>query len=126
MGLARRIATVLGLVVVSTFVSAHDVAAQPPKAQTFQIEWKKRTDPHLRPGIEGWVSNPTNYRVGSMLLKVQTIDAGSQVTAERKVWVYGHVPPSGRAFFVVPLVPSDTGNYRILVDAFDLIALESN
>jgi hypothetical protein len=125
MGLGR-IAAVLGILLAAAFLGAPDVAAQPPTPQTFQIEWKKRTDPHLRPGIEGWVTNPTNYRVGSMQLKVQTVDAANQVTAERKVWVYGHVPPTGRAFFVIPLAPSDSGNYRILVDSFDLIALESN
>jgi len=98
--------------------------AQRPTPQTFQIEWKKRTDPFQRPGLEGWVMNPSGYRVGSMLLKVETIGPDNKVGGERKIWVYGHVPAGGRAFFVVPLRPDDLENYRITVDSFDLISRE--
>ena len=122
MGFAARVT--MALVVVIGLVS--DVVAQSrPQPQDFKIEWKKRTDPFQRPGIEGWVANPSGYRVGSMQLKVETIDADNKVSAERKVWVYGHVPAGGRAFFVVPLQPDDRATYRITVDSFDLIALES-
>ena len=118
---------VLTCAVLATIVLAtgNDARAQPPVAGTFNIEWKKRTDPHLRPGLEGWVANPSNYRVGSMLLKVQTLEA-DRVAAERTVWVYGHVPPQGRAFFVVPIIPEDRYTYRITVDSFDLIAREGD
>ena len=59
-----------------------------------------------------------------MLLKVETLDSANQVTAERSVWVYGHVPAGGRAFFVVPLRPDDSETYRISVASYDLIARE--
>jgi hypothetical protein len=103
---------------------APDASAQRPVPETFQIEWKKRTDPWVRPGIEGWVHNPSNYRVGNMSLKLQTLDANNQVIGEKRIWVYGHVPAGGRSQFVVPLSRDDQATYRIVVDAFDLISQE--
>ena len=113
--------TLVGLLLVGI---APEASAQRPSADTFQIEWKKRTDPWVRPGIEGWVYNPSNYRVGSMSLKLQTLDGNNQVTSERRVWVYGHVPAGGRSSFVIPISRDDQAAYRIVVDGFDLIAQE--
>ena len=126
MGFAARV--VIGLVVITAAVSgvpSHAAAqAGHPRPHDFQIEWKRRTDPFQRPGLEGWVMNPSSFRVGSMLLKVETVDAENKVSGERKVWVYGHVPANGRAFFVVPLTPDDRASYRITVDSFDVISRE--
>lgn len=113
--------TLVALVLV---VVAPEASAQRPTAETFKVEWKRRTDPWVRPGIEGWVHNPSNFRVGSMSLKLQTLDANNQVVSEKRVWVYGHVPPGGRSSFVIPLSRDDQASYRIVVDAFDLIAQE--
>ena len=124
MGLGGRWIVALACASAVMFGATAVASAQRPDAQSFQIEWKKRTDPHLRPGIEGWVSNSSSYRVGSMLLKVETLDGANQVIAERSVWVYGHVPAGGRAFFVVPLKPDDNEIYRISISSYDLIARE--
>lgn len=124
MGLGGRFVVALLCAAAVTFGATSVASAQRVDPQSFQVEWKKRTDPHLRPGLEGWVSNSSNYRVGSMLLKVETLDGANQVTAERSVWVYGHVPAGGRAFFVVPLRPDDMETYRISVTSYDLIARE--
>ena len=123
MRLGGRLVVTLGAAIM-TFGVASVVSAQRPDPQAFQVEWKKRTDPHLRPGIEGWVSNSSSYRVGSMLLKVETLDSANRVTSERTVWVYGHVPAGGRAFFVVPLRPDDNETYRISIASYDLISRE--
>jgi hypothetical protein len=124
MGLGGRFVVALMCAAVTFGMTAIGSAQPRPDPKSFQVDWKKRTDPHLRPGIEGWVSNSSNYRVGSMLLKVETLDGANQVTAERTVWVYGHVPAGGRAFFVVPLRPDDNETYRISVASYDLIARE--
>jgi hypothetical protein len=116
---------IVGMLVTLAFlVAAPQASAQRPSPETFQIEWKRRSDPWVRPGIEGWVHNPSNYRVGSMSLKLQTLDASNQVVSEKRVWVYGHVPANGRSSFVIPLSRDDQTTYRIVVDAFDLIAQE--
>lgn len=95
-----------------------------PTPQSFEVEWKRRTDPHLRPGIEGWVHNPSGYRVSSVQLRVQVVEA-DRVVSEKNTWVYGHIPAGGRGFFVIPLAPDDRATYRIVVDSFDLISRES-
>lgn len=134
MAIIRRVTTVLALA--SLFSGwATTAAAQSasipsrstarPDPQIFEVEWKRRTEAWLRPGIEGWVYNPSGYRVGSVLLKVQTLDGASRVTDERSVWVYGHIPSRGRGYFMVPLPADDRATYRIVVDSFDLISLES-
>ncbi|MBI2206139.1 MAG: hypothetical protein HYU41_20080 [Candidatus Rokubacteria bacterium] len=104
-----------------------DVAAEGgdrPSPQSFEVAWKRRTDPNLRPGIEGWVYNPSGYRVSSVLLRVQVLDA-DRVVSEKRAWVYGHIPAGGRGFFVIPVAPDDRATYRIVVDSFDLISRES-
>jgi hypothetical protein len=112
------------VMVLALIAAPSQASAQRPSPETFQVEWKKRTDPWVRPGIEGWVVNPSNFRVGSMSLKLQTLDGSNQVVAERRVWVYGHVPAGGRSSFVIPLSRNDEATYRIVVDAFDLISQE--
>jgi hypothetical protein len=126
MRVGARVVAGLVVAVAVVFGWSPHVAGQSghPRPNDFQVEWKRRTDPFQRPGLEGWVSNPSGFRVGSMLLKVQILDADNQVSGERKVWVYGHVPAGGRAFFVVPLQPDDRANYRIIVDSFDVISRE--
>ena len=126
MRFAARLMVGLVVVLTAVFGLSPYAAAQSghPRPNDFQIEWKKRTDPFQRPGLEGWVMNPSGFRVGSMLLKVETLDAENNVSGHRKVWVYGHVPANGRAFFVVPLPPDDRATYRITVDSFDVISRE--
>ena len=116
--------TVGTLAALVLLVAAPEASAQRPTPQSFQVEWKKRTDPWVRPGIEGWVYNPSNFRVGSMSLMLQTLDGNNQVVTEKRVWVYGHIPAGGRSSFVIPIGRDDQASYRIVVDAFDLIAQE--
>lgn len=120
-----RIVGILLVVWLALSVLAPDASAQRPDPRTFEVEWKRRTDPSLRPGIEGWVSNPSNYRVGSVLLRVQTLDGANQVVSERRAWVYGHIPAGGRGQFIIFMPPDDRGTYRIVVDSFDLISQEN-
>ena len=120
----RVIGWAIGTLLALMLVVAPEASAQRPTPETFRIEWKKRTDPWVRPGIEGWVHNPSTFRVGSMALRLQTLD-GNKVVGEKRVWVYGHVPAGGRTSFVIPLSRDDQATYRIVVESFDLIAQES-
>lgn len=106
-------------------VSARAQSAS-PRADTLRVEWKKRTDPWLRPAVEGYVHNPSGYRIGTVLLKVQLVDGAERVVSERTAWVYGNIPAGDRGYFVVPILPGDGSNeYRITVESFVLISRES-
>ncbi|MBI2216201.1 MAG: hypothetical protein HYU51_02790 [Candidatus Rokubacteria bacterium] len=106
-------------------VTAH-AQSEAPRADTLRVEWKKRTDPWLRPAVEGYVHNPSSYRIGTVLLTVQLVDGARRVVSERTAWVYGNIPAGDRGYFVVPILPGDAGNdYRITVESFVLISRES-
>lgn len=126
MRIVRRLTMMMAcaMLVATTATGVVADGADRPTPQSFEVEWKRRTDPYLRSGIEGWVYNPSGYRVSSVLLRVQVVEA-DRVVSEKRAWVYGHIPPGGRGFFVIPLSPEDRGNYRIIVDSFDLISRES-
>ena len=117
-----KTASIVAVLILLAGAVAH---AQAPRPQSFRVEWEPRTDPGSRPGVEGYVYNDSEYRVGSVRLRLEILEAASQqVVGERFSWVYGHVPPRGRTFFVVP-PPGPGQTYRITVESFDLIARES-
>jgi hypothetical protein len=113
------------LTLLAVLLAAADASAQRVDPQTLQVEWKRRTDAWVRPGLEGWVYNPSTYRIGSVRLRLQKLDDANQVVSERHTWVYGHVPAGGRTQFVIPLEPQDNAAYRISVESFVLISQES-
>jgi hypothetical protein len=125
--LVRRLAVVAvsAAVIATAAAKVGAQSADPPTARSSEIEWKRRIDPHLRPGIEGWVSNPSGYRVASVPRRDDVLDRDNRVVEERRAWVYGHVPAGGRGFFVIALAPDDKSSDRIAVDSFDLISREA-
>jgi hypothetical protein len=113
------------LTLVAVLLATPYASAQRVDPETLTVEWKRRTEVWVRPGLEGWVYNPSTYRIGSVRLKVQKLDGANQVVSERHTWVYGHVPAGGRTQFVIPLEPQDSAIYRISVESFVLISQES-
>ncbi|MGH7312991.1 MAG: FxLYD domain-containing protein [Candidatus Rokuibacteriota bacterium] len=96
---------------------------QPPTPQAFQVEWQPRSG-HMRPGIEGFVYNPSGYRVGSIRLKVEVLDKEGRVLREQFAWVYGAIDAGGRGYFALqPLRPGET--CRIAVESFDLLSRQA-
>jgi hypothetical protein len=97
--------------------------AQRPQAESFRVEWV-RTPPGFRPAIEGYVYNDSEYRVSSVRLRIEVLDASNQVVGERFGWVYGDIGAGGRAYFVLP-GPRSEETYRIAVESFFLVSRQA-
>jgi hypothetical protein len=101
-------------------VEAQGVA---PNPQSFPVEWRPRSE-HMMPGIEGYVYNPSDYRVGSVRLKIDVLDKDDRPIRQEFAWVYGVIDAGGRGYFVLrPLRPGET--YRITVESFDLLSRQA-
>ena len=96
-------------------------AQAPPALSSFKVEWTKRRGRLWRPGIEGYVYNASDYRVGNVRLRVTTLDDSGKQLGEKKSWLYGAIEPGSRLSFVLPL-PEPGQTYNIAVDSFDLLA----
>jgi hypothetical protein len=94
-----------------------------PSPESFQLEWRPRSE-HMMPGIEGYVYNPSDYRIGSVRLKVEVLDKDGRVKRLEFAWVYGVIDAGGRGYFVLrPLRPEET--CRITVESFDLLSRQA-
>ncbi|MGH7308105.1 MAG: FxLYD domain-containing protein [Candidatus Rokuibacteriota bacterium] len=94
-----------------------------PSPQSFQVEWRPRSE-HLTPGIEGYVYNASDYRIGSVRLKVDVLDTEGRVIREQFAWVYGAIDARGRGYFSLqPLKRGET--CRIAVESFDLLSRQA-
>ncbi len=116
-----RVAVTLLLLFVSTEIAhAQGVA---PTTQSFQVEWQPR-GAHMMPGIDGYVYNSSEYRVGNVRLKVEVLDAASSPIREQFAWVYGAIDAGGRGYFRLRL-PGPGETYRIYVESFDLLSRQT-
>lgn len=97
--------------------------AQTVPPSSFRIEWA-RTSEAFRPAVEGYVYNGSEYRVGSVRLRVEVLDGSNRVLTERFAWVYGNIDAGGRAYFVLPSLESNT-TYRITVESFFVISRQT-
>ena len=98
-------------------------AAQSPEAETakaLRLEWKPSTQ---RRGVEGFVYNDSQYRIGLMRLKLEVRDGASTPT-ETHAWVYGNISAQGRSPFSARLTqPGEV--VTVTIESFRLIARES-
>lgn len=94
--------------------------AQRPQVESFRVEWSL-TPSGFRPAIEGYVYNDSEYRVSSVRLRIEVLDASNRVMSEKFGWVYGDIGARGRAYFVFPAPRSDE-TYRIAVESFFLVS----
>jgi hypothetical protein len=108
------------LLVVAEIARAQGVG---PSPESFAVEWHPRSQ-HLMPGFEGYVHNRSEYRVGSVRLKVEVLDGNGRVVREQLTWVYGAIDSGGTGHFTLrPLGPQET--YRIAVESFDLLSRQA-
>lgn len=92
--------------------------------ESFRVEWTTRTEPWMKPGVEGYVYNDSVYRVSNVRLRIETLDQGNQPVSERFSWVHGNIDARGRGYFVLP--PPEAGRtYRITVVSCDPISREA-
>jgi hypothetical protein len=104
-----------------------DLAAaqsQADVAKLLRIEWEAAKDAFGPPRLTGHIYNDSPYRVGSVRLRVESLDASSQVLRETLAWVYVTVPARGRAYFSLRRPPG-AETFRLAVESFVLIAREA-
>jgi hypothetical protein len=104
-----------------------DAAAQPQAevARLLRVEWEPLTQEWTRPRIAGHVYNDSTYRIGSVRLRIEILDAASQqAVSEQLAWIYVNVPARGRAPFSVPRPRGEA--FRVTVESFVLIAVEKD
>lgn len=118
---AWRIVIVLAILVSGTAAHAQRVSLPAPQ---FRVQWERRAETWRRPAIEGYVHNDSDYRLGNVRLRVELLDAASQVVGETHVWVYGVINARDRAYFSFPIPPKGE-TYRMTVESFDTLAVQT-
>jgi hypothetical protein len=120
-GTVRRL--FLGAVLVLTL--AGNAAAQPQAevAKLLRVEWDTQAEAWTRPRLAGHVYNDSSYRIGSVRLRVEILDAAQQKVREELAWIYVDVPARGRAYFSVRRPGGEA--FRVTVESFVLIARET-
>ena len=94
-------------------------SAEAEVAKALRIEWKPSTQ---RRGIEGFVYNDSQYRIGLMRLKLDVRD-GSSPPTQMHAWVYGNIAAKGRSPFWARLTqPGEV--VSVTIESFRLIARE--
>jgi hypothetical protein len=87
------------------------------------VEWETPDEGWTRPRIVGHVYNDSGYRIGSVRLQVEVLDASKQPVNRELAWIYVDVPARGRAYFSLRRPGGEA--FRLTVESFVLIARES-
>jgi hypothetical protein len=113
------------LLTVAALGLAGGAAAQPQAevARQLRVEWEALAEEWTRPRLVGYVYNDSTYRIGSVRLRVQVLDASDKVVRDDLAWIYIDVPARSRAQFSVRR-PEGSG-YRVTVESFVLISREA-
>jgi len=109
-----------GLILLGTVGGA---AAQAPGevAKLLRVEWEPGSDKWGPPRLVGHIYNDSTFRIGSVRLRVETLDSADRVIGETLAWVYVSVPARDRAYFSVRR-PSGGEAFRLTVESFVLIS----
>jgi len=101
-------------------------AAQSPTdvARQLRVEWEPGSDKWGPPRLVGHIYNNSTYRIGSVRLRVETLDSSDRVVGETLAWVYVSITARSRAYFSVRR-PSGSEVFRLTVESFVLISRES-
>jgi hypothetical protein len=119
----RQIGIGLILAVAALGLAGGAVAQQAEVASQLRVEWEALAEEWTRPRLVGYVYNNSAYRIGSVRLRVQVLDASDKVVRDDLAWIYVDVPARGRAQFSVRR-PEGSG-YRVTVESFVLISREA-
>jgi hypothetical protein len=113
---------VLGALIVLA-LAGEAAAQQAEVARLLRVEWTAVSEEWTRPRIAGHVYNESVYRIGSVRLRVEILDASQQKVREELAWIYVNVPARGRAYFSVRRPGGEA--FRVTVESFVLIARET-
>ena len=113
------------VMVLGVMGSAAGVAAQNQGevGKMLRVEWEPGSEAFGRPKIVGYVYNDSRYRIGSVRLRVESLDGEKRVVRETLAWTYFDVPAAGRAYFFVAR-PQGGTDFRLSVESFVLISIE--
>ena len=113
------------VIVLGVMGSAIGVAAQNQGevGKMLRVEWEPGSEAFGRPKIVGYVYNDSRYRIGSVRLRVESLDGDKRVLRETLAWTYVDVPAAGRAYFSVAR-PQGATDFRLSVESFVLISIE--
>src|SRR4029453_12580173 len=121
----RLIRVSLGLAVgaLVLFGVIEGASAQSPAevAKLLRVEWEPGTDKWGPPRLVGHVYNDSTYKIGSVRLRVQTLDSSNEVVGETLAWIYVSVPARSRAYFSVRRPSGGGEGFRLTVESFVLI-----
>ena len=118
---ARGVA--LAGLIVAALVGSAAAQLQAEVAQLLRVEWAPLSEAWTRPRLVGHVYNDSIYRIGSVRLRLQSLDDSNQVIREDLAWTYVDVPARGRAYFSVNR-PAGAQSFRVTVESFLLISRE--
>jgi hypothetical protein len=120
-GLALSVSGLVVLFAVGA-VSAQSLEREVAKSLRVQVERTSRPARGLT--VEGHVHNGSTYRIGSVRLRVETLDASNQVIGESFGWVYGNIKAGTSWPFSVQ--PAKEGpSFRVTVESFYVMARET-
>jgi hypothetical protein len=119
----RALVLVVGGLIVLSLAGAAGAQLQAEVARLLRVEWAPLSEEWTRPRLVGHVYNDSIYRIGSIRLRLQSLDASDQVIRENLAWIYVDVPARGRAYFSVNR-PAGAQSFRVSVESFLLIARE--
>ena len=97
--------------------------SQADVAKLLRVEWEAVTEACCPPRLVGQIYNASTYRIGSIRLRVETLDGSNQVVRETLAWIYVTVPAKSRAHFSLRRPPGGEA-FRLAVESFVLIARE--
>ena len=124
----RLIGVSLGLAVVGLIlfgvIEGASAQIHTDVAKLLRVEWEPGTDKWGPPRLVGHVYNDSTYKIGSVRLRLQTVDSSNAVVGETLAWIYVSVPARGRAYFSVRR-PSGGQEFRLTIESFVLISRES-
>jgi hypothetical protein len=87
----------------------------------FRAEWGVPALPSSCTKIEGYVYNDSRFRVTDVRLRVASLDRAGRAVGEALGWVVGDIPPTGRAYFEIPL-STPAATYGVTVVSFDVVS----
>ena len=119
----RALVLVVGGLIVLSLAGAAMAQVQAEVARLLRVEWAPLSEEWTRPRLVGHVYNDSTYRIGSVRLRLQSLDASDRVLREDLAWIYIDVPARGRAYFSVNR-PAGAQSFRVTVESFLLISRE--
>lgn len=117
------LAVIVGGMIVLGLAGPAAAQVQAEVARLLRVEWAPLSEEWTRPRLVGHVYNDSAYRIGSVRLRLQSLDGSDRVLREDLAWIYVDVPARGRAYFSVNR-PAGAQSFRVTVESFFLISRE--